>query len=399
MRIIWRKTLHYHRNAPIFPIPYEKRLRIWDRKSKLLESGGSQTVIREAIRRIALGRSIDRVDMSPGGTGGVGTARLIHGYVAKVHDDPSDAEFAEYGGTIDVGEYPDETASTEPIIHKGVLLAGTQDNSGGVLLVPTLLSDVTIVSDAATRAMYVVNFSHADVLQYNAHREVTIGVRETEELDTSSDSSPDYDELWKLQVTRPRRTIRPRGITSTVRNDGGKETSVTQDAENIALKVDRGELNLSTDKAETKVGGQAVTVTGQKITLGAEDATEPMVLGQQLAQLMMEFLTECTKVMTPTLMGTMPAVNARISRPLSPRSGTSSRKPPSRNERRERPRHRLPLRRGASATASIRNFTTGSSTRRTGGTTSIRGAWRKATRHRSGCTIRPTAFAAAIAGP
>lgn len=180
-------------------------------KSKLLESGGSQTVIREAIRRIALGRSIDRVDMSPGGTGGVGTARLIHGYVAKVHDDPSDAEFAEYGGTIDVGEYPDETASTEPIIHKGVLLAGTQDNSGGVLLVPTLLSDVTIVSDAATRAMYVVNFSHADVLQYNAHREVTIGVRETEELDTSSDSSPTTTS-WKLQVTRPRRTIRPRGL-------------------------------------------------------------------------------------------------------------------------------------------------------------------------------------------
>ena len=303
-------------------------------KSKLLESGGSQTVIREAIRRIALGRSIDRVDMSPGGTGGVGTARLIHGYVAKVHDDPSDAEFAEYGGTIDVGEYPDETASTEPIIHKGVLLAGTQDNSGGVLLVPTLLSDVTIVSDAATRAMYVVNFSHADVLQYNAHREVTIGVRETEELDTSSDSSPDYDEL-EATGNEAATHYTAEGITSTVRNDGGKETSVTQDAENIALKVDRGELNLSTDKAETKVGGQAVTVTGLtksvrrmmkcfgddgtknvKITLGAEDATEPMVLGQQLAQLMMEFLTECTKVMTPTLMGTMPAVNAPNFAPL-----------------------------------------------------------------------------------
>lgn len=235
--------------------------------------------------------------------------------MAKVHDDPSDAEFAEYGGTIDVGEYPDETASTEPIIHKGVLLAGTQDNSGGVLLVPTLLSDVTIVSDAATRAMYVVNFSHADVLQYNAHREVTIGVRETEELDTSSDSSPDYDEL-EATGNEAATHYTAEGITSTVRNDGGKETSVTQDAENIALKVDRGELNLSTDKAETKVGGQAVTVTGQKITLGAEDATEPMVLGQQLAQLMMEFLTECTKVMTPTLMGTMPAVNAPNFAPL-----------------------------------------------------------------------------------
>ena len=286
-----------------------------DTEHKILDSGGSQTVIREAIRRIALGRSIDRVDMSPGGTGGVGTARLIHGYVSKVHDDPSDAEFAEYGGTIDVGEYPDETASTEPIIHKGVLLSGTRNNSGGVLLVPTLLSDVTIVSDAATRAMYVVNFSHADVLQYSAHREVTVGVRETEELDASSDSSPDYDEL-EATGNEAATHYTAEGIASTVRNDGGKESSVTQDAENIALKVDRGELNLSTDKAETKVGGQAVTVTGQKITLGAEDATEPVVLGQQLAQLMMEFLTECTKLMTPTLMGTMPAVNAPNFAPL-----------------------------------------------------------------------------------
>ena len=286
-----------------------------DTKPKIPGSSSSQLVIREAIRRIALGRSIDRVDMSPGGTGGVGTARLIHGYVAKVHDDPSDAEFAEYGGTIDVGEYPDETASTEPIIHKGVLLAGTRDNSGGVLIVPTLLSDVTIVSDAATRAMYVVNFSHADVLQYSAHREVTVGVRQTEELDLSSDSTPDYDEL-EPTGNEAATHYTAEGITSTVKNDGGKETSVTQDAEHIGLEADQGAFTLSADRAETKVGGQAVTVTGEKITLGAEDATEPVVLGRQLAQLMMEFLTECTKLMTPTLMGTMPAVNAPNFAPL-----------------------------------------------------------------------------------
>lgn len=286
-----------------------------DMEHKILDSGSSQHLIREAIRRIALGRSIDRVDMSPGGTGGVGTARLIHGYVAKVHDDPSDAEFEQYGGTIDVGEYPDETASTEPIIHKGVLLAGTQDNSGGVLLIPTLFSDVTIVSDAATRAMYVVNFSHADVLQYSAHREVTVGVRETEDLDASNDSSPDYDELAPTG-NEAATHYTAEGITSTVKNDGGKETAVTQDAERIGLKVDQGAFTLSTDKAETKVGGQAVTITGQKITLGSEDATEPVVLGRQLAQLMLEFLTECTKLMTPTLMGTMPAVNAPNFAPL-----------------------------------------------------------------------------------
>lgn len=284
-------------------------------EKRTLDNGSSQVMIREAIRRIALGRSIDRVDMSAGGTDGVGTARLIHGYVAKVHNDPADEEFEQYGGTIDVGEYPDETASTEPILHKGVLLAGTQDNSGGVLIVPTLFSDVTIVSDAATRSMYVVNFSHADTLQFRSHEEVSIGVTQTEELDTSSDSSPDYDAL-EATGNEARTHYTAEGIVSTVRNDSGKETAATQDAEHIGLKVDQGEFSLSTDKAQTKVGGQAVTVTGEKITVGGEDATEPMVLGQQLAQLMMEFLTECTKIMTPTLMGTMPAVNAPNFAPL-----------------------------------------------------------------------------------
>ena len=49
-----------------------------------------QIVIREAIRKIALGRSMERINMAPGGMSGVGTARMIHGYVAKVHDDPAD---------------------------------------------------------------------------------------------------------------------------------------------------------------------------------------------------------------------------------------------------------------------------------------------------------------------
>ncbi len=70
----------------------------------------NQLLIREAIRKIALGRSMERIGMAPGGMSGIGTARMIHGYVAKIHDDPSDEEFAEYGGTVDVGKYPDETA-------------------------------------------------------------------------------------------------------------------------------------------------------------------------------------------------------------------------------------------------------------------------------------------------
>ena len=91
----------------------------------------NRRMIQEAIRKIALGRSIERIEMAPGGMGGVGTARMIHGYVAKIHDDPSDEEFADYGGTVDVGEYPDETASAGGIIHKGVLLAAARNNEGG----------------------------------------------------------------------------------------------------------------------------------------------------------------------------------------------------------------------------------------------------------------------------
>ena len=123
----------------------------------------NRRMIQEAIRKIALGRSIERIEMAPGGMGGVGTARLIHGYVAKIHDDPGDEEFADYGGTVDVGEYPDETASTGGIIHKGVLLAAARNNEGGILIVPTLYSEVTIVLDAATRHAYVGNYSQAEI--------------------------------------------------------------------------------------------------------------------------------------------------------------------------------------------------------------------------------------------
>ena len=195
------------------------------------------------------------------------------------------------------------------IHHKGVLLSGIKDNSGGFLIIPTLFSDVTIVSDAATRYMYVLNFSHADVVQLNSHSEVTIGVTETEELDPESNDSPDYDEL---ESTGNQATTKytPTTIDTTVKDESDKESSVHIDPESISHKVDKSEINQTPDKIEQKVGSNAVTVTERKVTIGEESATEPLVLGQQLAQLMMEFITECTKIMTPTLMGTMPAINA-----------------------------------------------------------------------------------------
>jgi hypothetical protein len=163
--------------------------------------------------------------------------------------------------------------------------------------------------------MYVLNFSHADVIQLQSHTEVTVGVTETEELDAESNDSPDYDEL-EPTGNETKTTYTATTVDTLAKDDGGKEASVHIDPENINQTVDKSEINQSADKIEHKVGGMAVTVTEQKTTIGAEDASEPLVLGQQLAMLMQEFITECTKIMTPTLMGTMPAVNAPNFAPL-----------------------------------------------------------------------------------
>lgn len=268
----------------------------------------SQLLIREAIRKIALGRSMERIGMAPGGMSGIGTARMIHGYVSKIHDDPSDEEFSDYGGTVDVGEYPDETASAEPVIHKGVLLSAATNSEGGFLIVPTLFSDVTIFMDAATRYAYVVNFSHVDIIRLDARKEAVIGVTEIDELDAESDSAPDYNELEPTGNAASTKYTAG-SVTTSVKNDKDKEATTVIEAESITHTVDKSTVTQTADKVVQKVNSTTIAVADNKVTLGDEQATEPLVLGNELAQLMLDFLTECSKIMTPTLMGTMQPLN------------------------------------------------------------------------------------------
>jgi hypothetical protein len=99
-------------------------------------------------------------------------------------------------------------------------------------------------------------------------------------------------------------------IETLVKNRDGKEAKLRLEPEKISQTVDTSETKQTADKIEQKVGLTTLIVEDKKVTIGAASATEPLVLGNQLAQLMLEFLTECTGIMTPTLMGTMPAVNA-----------------------------------------------------------------------------------------
>lgn len=79
--------------------------------------------------------------------------------------------------------------------------------------------------------------------------------------------------------------------------------------ESMVHKVDGSLARQVADKQEYLVNKTGIVISEGKICIGDETAMEAVVLGNQLAQLIMEFLTECSKIMTPTLMGTMPAVN------------------------------------------------------------------------------------------
>lgn len=266
-------------------------------------------LIAEAIRKIAAGRAFERIQMAKSGTGGVGTARMIHGYVAKIHDNPNDSEYEDYAGTIDVGEFPDETASSDPIIHKGVMLCGITDNTNGFLVIPTLYSDVTIVSDAATNYTYVMNYSHADIIQIDPHNEASIGASETEKLDPDDNDSPDYDELEKTGKSS-KTTYTPFEIITLIedkrKQEIAKQSWTTQ---SVITEIGQSKYTQTNDLIEYQVGSVSVLVKNNKIFIGGEDAVEPLVLGNQLADLMSDFLTECSKITTTTLLGTMPAMN------------------------------------------------------------------------------------------
>lgn len=275
---------------------------------KTKTSGEDSRMIRAAIQKLALGRSAERVKMAPVGTGGIGTARMIHGYVAKIHEDPKDEEYEDYAGTIDVGEFSDETASSEPVIHKGVLLSGLKDNSNGFLIIPTLFSDVTIVSDAATTYMYVVNYSHAKIIQLDSHEETTIGATETEALDPEDNDSPDYDKLEKTGNASSTKYT-PSSIHSIVKDKDGNQVEISTTSKDIKQKIGEAEMTQTSSEVKQKVGSTSVSVKEGKVVIGGDDANQPVILGNELCQLMIDFLTECSKITTPTLLGTMPALN------------------------------------------------------------------------------------------
>ena len=103
-------------------------------------------------------------------------------------------------------------------------------------------------------------------------------------------------------------------ITSTVLDKTGSATSsittdkITSEVGSSKMEVGKEQIKESVGNSYEKLDNSGVTIEGQQIFIG-EGATEPAVLGTQLVNLMVEFITECSKITTPTMLGTMPIVN------------------------------------------------------------------------------------------
>lgn len=268
------------------------------------------------------------------------------GYVVKFHDDPKDELF----GTVDVQEFNRDSLANQQAIeqgwevglHKGVYLSALQNNERGLLTIPYLYSDVVIATDPVTLREYVVQYSHADTVQIDAHNKIIIGVTETEEYKDDPDS-PDVDELEptgvhahttytptsifsvvgktdkaqdqsSLEITSDKIEVtRDKGVLTMddqqVHTKYGEKASATLNSKETEVKYDQAQLLLDAQQLLAKYNAKEIVIKSDGVYVGNGNANEPAVLGNQLASLLVEWLSELSKMLTPTTMGPQAPIN------------------------------------------------------------------------------------------
>lgn len=273
---------------------------------KEISNLGANETIYEAIRQIAFHKLVKPHTQI------VKNTTKISGYVVKVHTDPND----ELCGTVDVQEYLSSLSEKQSLdnglsvgLHEGVYLSAIQNNKNGLVIIPYLYSDVVIATDPETLREYVIQYSHADTVQIDAHNQVVIGVTETKEWEASEDS-PDVDELEKTGVYA-RTTYTPTSaLTEVAKGEGDSDKSnVEITADQILSKHDKAELLLDAKNLLAKYNAKEIVIKDDGVYLGSGSAKEPAVLGNQLAALLIDWLGALSQMMTPTMMGPQPPAN------------------------------------------------------------------------------------------
>lgn len=262
--------------------------------------------IYEAIRQIAFHKLIN-----PKNNVMKNTSR-ISGYVTKIHTEPDD----ELYGTVDVQEYNDSLENLQAKddglsvgLHEGVYLSAIQNNENGLVTIPYLNSDVVIATDPDTLKEYVVSYSHADTIQIDTHTKTIIGVTETKEFEDSEDS-PDVDELEKTGLHAHTTYTKDSAKTEVAKSDKEAEKSIFEvTADQIKAVHDKAQVVLDAKEILAKYNAKEIVINDKGVYLGSGSATEPGVLGNQLAAVLIEWLGALSSMLTPTMMGPQPPAN------------------------------------------------------------------------------------------
>ena len=262
--------------------------------------------IYEAIRQIALHKLVN-----PKNNVIKNTSR-ISGYVTKIHTDEND----ELYGTGDVQEYNDSLANNQakdeglPVgLHEGVFLSAIQNNDNGLITIPYLNSDVVIATDPDTLKEYVVAYSHADTVQIDTHTKTIIGVTETKEFEESEDS-PDVDQLEKTGLHAHTEYTKEHAKTEVAKSDKNEEKSIFEvTADQIKAQHDKAQIVLDAKEILAKYNAKEIVINDKGVYLGSGKATEPAVLGNQLATILIDWLGALSSMLTPTMMGPQPPAN------------------------------------------------------------------------------------------
>lgn len=262
--------------------------------------------IYEAIRQIALHKLVN-----PKNNVIKNTSR-ISGYVTKIHTDEND----ELYGTVDVQEYNDSLANNQakdeglPVgLHEGVFLSAIQNNDNGLITIPYLNSDVVIATDPDTLKEYVVAYSHADTVQIDTHTKTIIGVTETKEFE-ESENSPDVDQLEKTGLHAHTEYTKEHAKTEVAKSYKNEEKSIFEvTADQIKALHDKAQIVLDAKEILAKYNAKEIVINDKGVYLGSGKATEPAVLGNQLAMILIDWLGALSSMLTPTMMGPQPPAN------------------------------------------------------------------------------------------
>lgn len=204
-----------------------------------------------------------------------GTAKVA-GYVCKIHED--DDEVEELRGTVDVQEYnykAEEHNGQAAGYHEGVLLSAIADNQNGYRIIPCMFSEVIITKDPYTLDEFVIMYSHAKVIEMNAHEQIDINVTEYEDFEETGDEgiAKDYNELEeKGNKTKEKHTFSE--ITKEViSKDGSNKDEMRADKRTLTvgdttIMFDGSTINIETSGNVTVKGAKVTITGGQLITQG-----------------------------------------------------------------------------------------------------------------------------------